>query len=105
MGKIILTVLLTGLISVPAIARDRHEDSWDNLHQLVAGQAVEVRESNGKIEKGSFVSFLDRSVTIDTGRKNLVVPRQQISKTRLRPRNVGRNTWIGAGIGADARAS
>ena len=102
MGKIILTALLTGLISVPAFARDRHEDSWENLRQLVAWQAVEVRESNGKVERGSFVSFTDRSVTIRTGQQNLVMPRPQVSQIRLRPRNLGRNTWIGAGIGAAA---
>jgi hypothetical protein len=60
MGKTILTILMIGLLSVPGVARDRHSDSWDNLYQLIAGQAVEVKESNVKVEKGIFVGFADR---------------------------------------------
>jgi hypothetical protein len=90
------------LLSVPGVPRDRHPDSWDNLYQLVAGQAVEVKESNVKLEKGIFVGFADQSLTIHTQQQNLVSPRTQISEIRLRPRRAGRNTWIGAGVEAAA---
>jgi hypothetical protein len=102
MGKTILTILMIGLLSVPGVARDRHSDSWDNLYQLIAGQAVEVKESNVKVEKGIFVGFADQFLTIHTQQQNLVSPRTQISEIRLRPRRAGRNTWIGAGVEAAA---
>jgi hypothetical protein len=90
---------MIGLLSVPGVARDRHPDSWDNLYQLVAGQAVEVKESNVKLEKGIFVGFADQSLTIHTQQQNLVSPRTQFRKFDYVP---GARAWIEAGVEAAA---
>jgi hypothetical protein len=101
MGKTILTILMIGLLSDPALPEIGIR-ILGTTYQLVAGQAVEVKESNVKVEKGIFVGFADQFLTIHTQQQNLVSPRTQISEIRLRPRRAGRNTWIGAGVEAAA---
>ena len=96
MPKTTIAVLIAVFLSVPIAASDRQLGSWDNLRQLGVGQALEVREIGGKIDKGSFVSFVNESVTIQAGQRNLVLPRAQILQIRLRPPHSRRNVWIAA---------
>lgn len=102
MTKIIVALLISALFCAPVTARGSRSDSWDNLRQLASGQLLEVGRADGEVNKGTFVSFSDESITIQTERQNLVVPRTQVSRIRLRPRHVRRNLWIGAGVGAAA---
>ena len=87
------------------LAADYHDPtSWQNLQQLTIGRPIEVTKINGESLKGSFISFVDQSITLHTAKQEITIGRKDVSRVRLRSAKGRRSTWIGAAIGAGAGA-
>jgi len=84
------------------IARDGDLTSWQNLEKLAAGQAIEVAKTNGASLQGTFVSFVDQSITLRGKQQEIVVPRPDVTQVRLRSHGGRGWTWIAMAAGASA---
>src|SRR5437762_11358240 len=90
------------LFGTAAIARDRAD--WNNLHDLSAGQKIEVIKRDGQSLKGTFTTVTADTITVQTGPGDATIARSDVSRVR-RSSHRTRNTLIGAGIGAGAGAA
>jgi len=102
----IVAGLLTVMLGTPAImtAGDTDLTAWQNLHQLVIGQEIEVKTSDGRSLQGPFVGFDDQSIGLHRKQQDITIPRTVVSRVRLHPGKSRGYTWIGAVLGAGAGA-
>lgn len=98
---------IAGLVAITfatstLMARDGDLTSWQNLEQLAVGQAIEVTKANGESLRGTFVSFVDQSITLRGKQQEIAIPQSDVSRVRLRSPGGRRWTWIGVAVGASA---
>lgn len=86
------------------LASDTSATSWQNLRQLATGQEIEVTRTNGSSVRGTFISFVDQSISLREKQQELAIPRTDVSRVRLRPAKRRRYLWIGLAVGAGAGA-
>ena len=85
-------------------ASDSNVTSWQNLKQLAAGQEIEVAKTKGSSVRGTFIGFVDEAISVREKQQEIVIPRADVSRVRLRPAKSARYMWIGAAVGAGAGA-
>jgi hypothetical protein len=78
--------------------------SWQNLKQLAAGQEIEVTRTKGGPVRGTFIGFVDESISLREKQQEIAIPRSDVERVRLRLAKSGKYTWIGAAVGAGAGA-
>jgi hypothetical protein len=93
------------VLAVSLAAGDNDQTSWQKLNRLTPGQQVEVNRRNGESLKGSFVSFSDDSISVRESQQDIVIPRNDVSRVRLRSRGRHKALWIGLAAGAGGGAA
>ena len=97
-GLVFLTLWLPLLVS----AQDARQ-SWDNLKRLQVGQKIEVVDMELKSVQGTFVSYAEDGISVQTASGLLTIERPNVLRVSLREHSKrARNALIGAGIGAAA---
>jgi hypothetical protein len=95
-GLVFLTLWLPLLVS----AQDARE-SWDNLKRLQAGQKIEVVDMELKSVRGTFVSYAEDGISLQTDNGPVSLERARVMRVSLREHSKrARNALIGAAIGA-----
>jgi len=101
--KLYVLALTAVLLALPALARDNGQSSWQNVARLSTGQKIEVDRRNGGPLEGALVSVLDQAINLRTDQREVVIPRADV--TRIRLRSTGHKVlWIGLAAGAGAGA-
>jgi hypothetical protein len=79
------------------------KDSWDDLKQLRPAQKIEVVDTTMKTLKGAFVPVSDAAISLDAGKGEESVERQNVLRVSTRGEgHRGRNALIGLAVGAGA---
>ncbi len=100
MRRILGSVLVMLLLPLLASAQDARQ-SWDNLKRLQVGQKIEVVNMDLKSVKGTFVSYAEDGISLQTDKGALTIQRGTVMRVSLREHSKrARNALIGAAIGA-----
>jgi hypothetical protein len=79
------------------------KDSWNDLKQLRPAQKIEVVDTTMKTLKGAFVSVSDEAISLEAGKGEESVERQNVPRVSTRGKgHRGRNALIGLAAGASA---
>jgi hypothetical protein len=100
-----LWVLLC-LLGMPAMARAQtNQASWESLSTLHVGQKIQVAGMKSKTVSGTFESFSDAAISLQTQSGEQTIQRQEIRGVKLiENKRRARNALIGAAVGAGAGA-
>jgi hypothetical protein len=81
------------------------QSPWENLSTLHAGQKIQIAGMKTKTVSGTFASFSDAAISLQTQRGEQTIQRQDIRNVKLieNTRRV-RNALVGAAVGAGAGA-
>jgi hypothetical protein len=102
MQRLILLVVGSIVLAGQLLAQTA-QDSWDNLKRLRAGQKIEVVNTDMKSVKGSFVSYAEDGISLQTDKGPLTIERARVMRISLREHSKrARNALIGAAVGAGA---
>jgi len=100
MRRLIVAVFLMLLVPLLVSAQEARE-SWDNLKRLQVGQKIEVVNMDLKSVKGTFVSYAEDGISLQTDKGPLTIERARVMRVSLREHSKrARNALIGAAIGA-----
>ena len=110
MSRIVLGILLLALAPQMVFAKDKANQSWENLNRLQAGQKVQVMQMDLKSMKGQFLGFTDEMISLRIKKDEVAVPREDVFRVSLRgKRKRGASalagTALGFGLGAVAGAA
>jgi hypothetical protein len=75
--------------------------NWDNLNQLLVGDKILIKKTNGEKIKGRFAALSDEAISVLRGKKEVGVRKPEVSRVWLQTGD--RKGW-GAIIGAAAAA-
>jgi hypothetical protein len=93
--------IIGALLLAGSASAQKPPDSWDNLKQLVPGEAVRVVLNDAKSYQGKFELVSDEAITVRLAAAEQSFARQDILRVSAKgdPHRM-RNALIGAGIGA-----
>jgi hypothetical protein len=94
------------LLGLPAIARAQtNQSSWENLSTLQAGQKIQVAGMKSKTVSGTFESFSDAVISLQTQTGQQTIQRMDVRSVKLMENHHRvRNALIGGAVGAGAGA-
>lgn len=98
--------LLLFLLGMPAMVRAQtNQSSWESLSTLQVGQKIQVAGMKSKTVSGTFESFSDAAISLQTQSGEQTIQRKDIRGVKLiENKRRARNALIGAAIGAGAGA-
>jgi hypothetical protein len=80
--------------------------SWQNLNYVRVGEKIQVVERNSTKISGMFLNISDGAISVQQEGGSQAIPRQDVVSVKLmKNRHRLLNTFIGAAIGAGARAA
>jgi hypothetical protein len=100
-------LVLAFLLLAPAFALAQSgQNSWVSLGQLHAGQKIQVLDRNLKSLDGTFRSFTEESISLQTKHGVVTLKRSDVMRVSSREKSKrARNMLIGLAIGAGAGAA
>jgi len=103
MKRVVMLGMILFAFSVSAAWAQEARESWDNLKRLQVGQKIEVVNMDLKSVKGTFVSYAEDGISVQTGSGSLTTERSNVLRISLREHSKrARNALIGAAVGAGA---
>jgi hypothetical protein len=98
--------ILFCLFGMPAMARAQtNQSSWENLSTLHAGQKIQVAGMKSKTVSGTFESFSDAAISLQTQSGEQTIQRKDIRSLKLMENNHRlRHALIGGAVGAGVGA-
>jgi hypothetical protein len=98
--------ILFCLLGLPAMARAQtNKTSWENLSKLHAGQKIQVAGMKSKTVSGTFQSFSDAAIALQTQAGEQTIQRVDVRNVKLMENHHRlRNALIGGAVGAGAGA-
>ena len=101
MFRIFWGILFLVLAPQMVFAKDKANQSWDNLSRLQAGQKVQVVQMDMKSLKGTFVGFSEEALSLRIKKDEVAVARADVLRVSLRGKGKrGKSALVGAGLGA-----
>ena len=77
------------------------EQSWDNLGQLRAGEAIQVVDANMKSYTGDFAAYTQESISLRQDGREITISRAEVASVKRRGESHRRrNVLLGLAIGA-----
>ena len=103
MKRVVMLGMILFAFSVSAAWAQEARESWDNLKRLQVGQKIEVVNMDLKSVKGTFVSYAEDGISVQTGSGSLTTERSNVLRISLREHSKrARNALIGAAVGVAA---
>ncbi|MGA7913732.1 MAG: hypothetical protein WCA00_00750 [Candidatus Acidiferrales bacterium] len=103
--------ILIFLLGMPAmVCAQTNQSSWENLSTLHAGQKIQVAGMKSKTVSGTFESFSDAAISLQTQSGEQTIQRKDIRGVKLmenhhRLRHALIGSAVGAGVGAGIGAA